>query len=83
MKEGKVGMLALLRVVVLMLVLCVSSSSSSLSSASYFDQKQNRRKSMVPTQRTSSLKLNRVGSAIVLPVDGNVYPIGYVFILLI
>ncbi|GMY12562.1 aspartic proteinase Asp1-like [Fagus crenata] len=77
MKEGKVGMLALLHVVVLMLVLCVSSSSSSLSSASYFDQKQNRRKSMVPTQRTSSLKLNRVGSSIVLPVDGNVYPIGF------
>lgn len=77
MKEGNVGMLALLRVVVLMLVLCVPSSSSSSSSGSYFEQKQNRRKSLVPTQTTSSLTLNRVGSSIVFPVHGNVYPIGF------
>ena len=79
----KVGMLGLLRVVVLVLVLRVSSSSSSSSSsASYFGQK-NRRSSILPVSvpvqaTTSSLMLNRVGSSIVFPLHGNVYPIGYV-----
>ena len=75
----KVGMLGLLRVVVLVLVLRVSSSSSS---TSYFGQK-NRRSSILPEPvpvqaTTSSLRLNRVGSSIVFPLHGNVYPIGYV-----
>ncbi|KAK7847442.1 aspartyl protease apcb1 [Quercus suber] len=77
----KVGMLGLLRVVVLVLVLRVSSSSSSSSSSSYFGQK-NRRSSILPVPvpeqaTTSSLKLNRVGSSIVFPLHGNVYPIGF------
>nr|XP_023882444.1 aspartic proteinase Asp1-like [Quercus suber] len=77
----KVGMLGLLRVVVLVLVLRVSSSSSSSSSSSYFGQK-NRRSSILPVPvpeqaTTSSLKLNRVGSSILFPLHGNVYPMGF------
>ncbi|KAF5457895.1 hypothetical protein F2P56_021969 [Juglans regia] len=36
-----------------------------------------RRKSMLPAEATSSMVLNRVGSSIVFPVYGNVYSIGY------
>ncbi|XP_041008183.1 aspartic proteinase Asp1-like isoform X1 [Juglans microcarpa x Juglans regia] len=74
MKQEKVGVL-LLQVLVFALSLCEISSSS----GSYFDQQQqyHRRKSMLPTEASSSLMLNRAGSSIVLPVDGNVYPIGF------
>lgn len=76
MKEENVGVMLLLQVLVFALSLCEISSSS----GSYFDQQQqyHRRKSILPTEATSSLMLNRAGSSIVLPVDGNVYPIGYV-----
>ncbi|KAE7997563.1 hypothetical protein FH972_002186 [Carpinus fangiana] len=71
-KEEKVVVLVLLQVLVLVMGLC----ESSISSSPYVDQMHNRRKSML-SEPTSSLALHRVGSSIVLPVHGNVYPIGY------
>ncbi|KAB1210497.1 Aspartic proteinase Asp1 [Morella rubra] len=69
----KVGVVSLLQVLVLVLGLCVRSSSL----ASFGDQQRNRRKSVLPTEASSSLVLNRVGSSIAFPVHGNVYPIGF------
>jgi hypothetical protein len=73
MKEEKVVVLVLLQVLVLVMGLC----ESSISSPPYVDQMRNRRNSMLD-EPTSSLPLHRVGSSIVLPVYGNVYPIGCV-----
>jgi hypothetical protein len=73
-KEEKVVVLVLLQVLVLVMGLC----ESSISSSPYVDQMHNRRKSML-SEPTSSLALHRVGSSIVLPVHGNVYPIGCVY----
>lgn len=71
----KVGVVSLLQVLVLVLGFCVRSSSL----ASFGDQQRNRRKSVLPTEASSSLVLNRVGSSIAFPVHGNVYPIGCVY----
>ncbi|XP_015890858.3 aspartic proteinase Asp1 [Ziziphus jujuba] len=72
MRQRKVGLV----------MLCVSMLlmgwSMTMSSASFFGKHQNRcgRKSMLPVEASSSLELNRVGSSVVFPVHGNVYPIG-------
>ncbi|KAF3439286.1 hypothetical protein FNV43_RR17562 [Rhamnella rubrinervis] len=72
MKKGKVGVF-LICVSVLVMGWCMS-----LSSAAFFDKQQSRlgRKSKLPVGSTSSLELNRVGSSVVFPLHGNVYPIG-------
>lgn len=74
MRRGKVGVL-LLCVSALVMGWCMSPSS-----AAFFGKHQNRsgRKSLLPGESTSSLELNRVGSSVVFPLHGNVYPIGYV-----
>ncbi|KAI5335794.1 hypothetical protein L3X38_025928 [Prunus dulcis] len=69
--EGKSGWLLLL------MSLLVMGLSATMSSASFGDQyHRGRRKTMLPDEATSSLGLNRAASSIVLPVHGNVYPIG-------
>lgn len=69
--EGKSGWL------LLVMSLLVMGLSATMSSASFGDQyHRGRRKTMLPDEATSSLGLNRAASSIVLPVHGNVYPIG-------
>ncbi|GMN29907.1 hypothetical protein TIFTF001_047972 [Ficus carica] len=49
--------------------------SATVSSAAFFESRH-RRKLMPPDPATTSFELNRVGSSVVFPVHGNVYPTG-------
>ncbi|KAL5555221.1 hypothetical protein UlMin_037457 [Ulmus minor] len=70
MKEDKAGVL------LWVLVFCCSMM---ITSAGFFDhhhQSRHGRKTFLPSS-SSSMELNRVGSSVVFPIHGNVYPIGY------
>ncbi|GAV65129.1 Asp domain-containing protein, partial [Cephalotus follicularis] len=64
MKKGQMGLLVW--VLVLLLVLGFSSAAD-----------KGWKKSILSPETKSPMLLNRVGSSIVFPVDGNVYPLGY------
>ncbi|OAY57650.1 aspartic proteinase Asp1 isoform X1 [Manihot esculenta] len=70
MGKGKVGFSVMALLVILGLILGSSSASSD-------DRRQRWRKTMLSGEMMSSMMLNRIGSSIVFPLHGNVYPIGY------
>lgn len=72
MGKGKVGFSVMALLVILGLILGSSSASSD-------DRRQRWRKTMLSGEMMSSMMLNRIGSSIVFPLHGNVYPIGYVY----
>ena len=69
MKIGKVGWVV---VVVAVMLLNLSSSCS----AWFGNKHKNGRNSIMPGEAFTSRLMNRAGSSVVIPVYGNVYPLG-------